>query len=156
MKIYYGDGSRLDILHAAGADTADVVLICIDNREATTKIAELLRDEFPLVKVMARAYDRAHALELVKAGVEYQLRELFESALTFGAAAIRTLGGSEEEIAEVMAEVRRRDEQRFEAQLLGGIMAGRELLLTNAKDQAREVGAAAPSTRELEPSAAAE
>jgi glutathione-regulated potassium-efflux system protein KefB len=144
MKVYYGDGSRLDILHAAGAGSADVVLICIDDRAATLKIAELLRDEFPLVKVMARAFDRAHALELVKIGVEYQLRELFESALVFGAQANRMLGASEEEIASVMEEVRSRDQQRFDAQMLGGIRAGRDLLLNNAKDQARERGVAAP------------
>ena len=65
FKVYYGDGTRLDILHAAGANTADLILICTDRKEQTTRIAELVRDEFPLVRVMARAFDRAHAIELV-------------------------------------------------------------------------------------------
>ena len=59
-----------------------MVVIAVDKKDQATRIAELLRDEFPLVKVMARAFDRGHAIELVKAGVEYQIREMFESALT--------------------------------------------------------------------------
>jgi glutathione-regulated potassium-efflux system protein KefB len=143
FKIYYGDGARLDILHAAGAANVDLVLICIDDKVAATRIAELFRDEFPLVKVMARAFDRGHAIELIKAGVDYQLREMFESAVVFGAQAIRELGATEDEITEVVEGVRRRDQQRFEAQLLENVTAldaARSLLLKNAADQAREGG----------------
>jgi glutathione-regulated potassium-efflux system protein KefB len=140
FKVYYGDGTRLDILHAAGAGTADVILICTDKKEQTTRIAELLRDEFPLVRVMARAFDRGHAIELVKAGVEYQLRELFESALTFGGDVVKMLGASDEEAADVVEGVRDRDRQRFELQLAGEDWTGQNLLLSNARDQAREGG----------------
>jgi glutathione-regulated potassium-efflux system protein KefB len=143
FKIYYGDGARLDILHAAGASNVDLVLICIDDKAAATRIAELFRDEFPLVKVMARAFDRVHAIELTRLGVEYQLREMFESSLAFGAQAIRTLGATEEEVESVLEGVRRRDQLRFEAQLLddaNALDAARTLLLKNAADQAREGG----------------
>ena len=78
FKIYYGDGTRLDILRAAGAGTADLVIVAIDNKESATRIVEL-PSEFPLAKVMVRAFDRVHAMELVRMGVDYQLRELFES-----------------------------------------------------------------------------
>jgi len=143
FKIYYGDGTRLDILRAAGAETADVVMICVDNRESAIRIAELLRDEFPLVKVMARAFDRGHAIKLINSGAEYQVREVFESSLALGKAAIRVLGATDEEAAEVMEGVRQRDRQRFDLQLAGGpAMAGRHLLLSNAEDQARESGVA--------------
>ncbi|WP_244488265.1 monovalent cation:proton antiporter-2 (CPA2) family protein [Devosia sp. Root436] len=141
FKVYYGDGTRLDILHAAGAGTADLILICTDRKEQTTRIAELVRDEFPLVRVMARAFDRAHAIELVTAGVEYQLRETFESALTFGGEAIRMLGASEEEAAAVVEGVRNRDGQRFDLQLAGEDWRSLgQLLISNAQDQARESG----------------
>ncbi|MET3924634.1 monovalent cation:proton antiporter-2 (CPA2) family protein [Devosia sp. 2618] len=141
FKVYYGDGTRLDILHAAGAATADVILICTDKKEQTTRIAELLRDEFPLAKVMARAFDRGHAIELVRAGVEYQLREVFESALIFGGQVIRVLGATDEETEEVIEGVRERDAQRFDLQMVGGEqMAGRHLLISNAAEQAREGG----------------
>ena len=142
FKVYYGDGTRLDILHAAGAANADLVLICTDNKMATSRIAELFRSEFPLVKVMARSFDRGHSLELRKLGVEYELRELFESAIVFGAQAIRILGATEDEITGVIEGLRSRDKMRFQAQLLGGVQAGRDLLLSNAVDQAREGGVA--------------
>lgn len=147
FKVYYGDGTRLDILHAAGASTADLILICTDKKEETTRIAELLRDEFPLVRVMARAFDRMHAIELVRAGVEYQLRELIESALAFGGEAIRTLGAGEEEAAEVVAGVRERDRQRFELQLAGEDWRTLgQLLISNAQEQAREGGVSVPES----------
>ncbi len=143
FKVYYGDGTRLDILHAAGADNAEIILICVNDKASATRIAELVRDEFPLAKVMARAFDRGHAIELVKAGVEYQQRELFESSLILGGKAITLLGASQEEADQVVAGVRERDSQRFELQMVGGAqMAGRHLLLSNAVDQARESGVA--------------
>jgi glutathione-regulated potassium-efflux system protein KefB len=145
FKVYYGDGTRLDILHAAGADNAEIILICVNDKASATRIAKLLRDEFPLAKVMARAFDRGHAIELVKAGVDFQQRELFESALVFGGKAVTLLGASQEEADEVVIGVRERDNQRFELQMVGGAqMAGRHLLLSNAVDQARESGVAVP------------
>jgi glutathione-regulated potassium-efflux system protein KefB len=140
-KVYYGDGTRLDILRAAGVDKVDLVVIAVDKKDEATRIAELLRDEYPLVKVMARAFDRGHAIELVKAGVEFQIRETFESALTLSGQALRVLGSSDEEIAELIEGVRDRDRRRFAAQIVGGIQAGRDLLLSNAEEQARESGA---------------
>lgn len=141
FRVYYGDGTRLDILRAAGAGTADLILICTDKKEDTLRIAELLRDEFPLARVMARAFDRMHAIELVKSGVEYQVRELFESALSFGGEAIQMLGADSEVAAEIVDGVRDRDRQRFELQMAGEDWRTLgQLLLSNAQDQARESG----------------
>ncbi|RUT35067.1 potassium transporter [Arsenicitalea aurantiaca] len=156
FKVYYGDGTRLDVLHAAGADSIDAVLICVNDKEAGTRIAELFRDEFPLVKVVARAFDRGHAIALVKADVDYHIREVFESALTLGAATIRMLGATDEEADDVIAAVRDRDTQRFEAQVFGGITAGAGLLLSNAVEQAREQGVQAPDAPAEESRAAAD
>src|SRR3569623_960221 len=140
-KVYYGDGTRLDILRAAGIEKVDVVVIAVDKREDALKIAELIHSEYPLIKVMARAFDRGHAIELVKAGVDYQIREVFESALVLSGAALKELGSSDEDIADQMDGVRERDRQRFAAQIVGGLRAGRDLLLTNAEEQAKESGA---------------
>ena len=140
FSVYYGDGSRLDILHAAGAARANAVIIAIDDRAQAVRIADLMRDEFPLVQVFARAFDRAHAIELVKHGVEHQVRETFESALVLGADTLRALGAADEEVGEIVAAVRDRDRRRIEAQMLGGLNAGRDLLLSNAEQQARESG----------------
>ena len=111
-----------------------------------------MRDEFPLATVMARAYDRGHAIELVKAGVEFQLRETFESALQFGLEAIRMLGATDEEVAETRERVREFDARRFELQVLNGVAAGRDLLISNANDQAREQGVPQPDDDAAEPS----
>jgi glutathione-regulated potassium-efflux system protein KefB len=140
FKVYYGDGTRMDILHAAGAHHAELVLICVNDKAATSRIAELMRDDFPLAKVMARSFDRGHSIELREVGVEFELRETFESAIAFGSQAIRILGADEIEIEAAVDGIRARDRARFEAQLLGGAQAGRGLLLANAVDQAREGG----------------
>jgi len=147
-KVYYGDGRRLDVLQAAGAASAEAVLICIDDKTAATRIVELVRAEFPMAKIMARAYDRGHAIELVKAGVDYQLRETFESAIVFGGEATRMLGASEEQAADAVERVREFDANRFDLQVLKGAAAGRQLLISNAEEQAREQGVAQADANE--------
>lgn len=132
FKIYFGDGSRLDILHAAGANRARLIIIGVDDREASLKIAELVKAEFPLVPVLARSFDREHAIELIHAGVEYQIRETFESALALGEKALEMLDVDEEERERVMEDVRRRDGDRLTIEVTGGIYAGRELIHGNA------------------------
>lgn len=132
FKVYYGDGSRLDILHAAGAEHAKVIIIAVDDAKAASTIAELARHEFPLVPVLARAADREHAIELVHAGVEFQIRETFESALKLGEHALVTLGDEPDAAGELMADIRKRDAERFEIETAGGIYAGRDLIHGNA------------------------
>ncbi len=131
FKVYYGDGTRLDVLHASGAGRAEAILICVDKPETTDRIVALVKSEFPHAKVFARAFDRGHSMRLVKAGVDYQLRELFESSLAFSGAVLRQLGFSDIEIAETIDDVRERDAERFELQLAGGIAAGRALFRNN-------------------------
>jgi voltage-gated potassium channel Kch len=131
FKVWFGDGQRMDILHAAGAHHAALVLVCVDDRAAATKIVEIVRHEFPNALLLARAYDREHGLELVKAGVDYPVRETFESAIKFARAALDRLGEPEDAIDDAIEEVRRRDEERFALQLTGGQQAGRELLFGN-------------------------
>ena len=132
FKVYYGDGTRLDILHAAGAHQARAVLVCVDKGDTAIRIAELLKSEFPMVPVLARAYDRGTTISLIKAGVDYQLRETFESALLLGGEALQTVGAEAEVVAEVLADVRRRDAERLDLQIAGGLSAGRGLMKGNA------------------------
>ncbi len=132
FKVYYGDGTRADILHAAGAGRSEAILICVDKAETAERIAELVRHEYPLVKVLARAYDRGSAIKLIQLGVDYQIREALESALVFGRETLTTLGVPEEEADETIAEVRRRDAERLELQVAGGIYAGTSLIQGNA------------------------
>ncbi|MCX8568292.1 monovalent cation:proton antiporter-2 (CPA2) family protein [Aminobacter sp. MET-1] len=131
FKIYYGDGTRLDILHAAGAGRARAVLICVDKEEVAVRIAEQMRAEFPLVPVLARAYDRGTAIQLIRAGVDYQLLETFESALMFGGATLQRLGEDPDDVAEVIEEVRVRDAARLDLQIAGDIQSGGDYLQGN-------------------------
>jgi glutathione-regulated potassium-efflux system protein KefB len=140
FKVYYGDGVRLDILRAAGAQTARAILICIDDPETASRIAEIIRSEFPLVPVLARARDRAHAVALVEAGVAYQIRETLASALSLGERALLTVGADPETAEGIMAEVRRRDVERLELETVGGIHAGLDLIRGNATVSAHQVG----------------
>jgi glutathione-regulated potassium-efflux system protein KefB len=132
FKVYYGDGTRLDTLRASGAGEARAVLVCVDKQEAAEKIVELVKSEFPLAKLLVRAFDRGHAMDLVRAGVDYQIRETFESAMAFGEAALTALGVPEEEAAEIAADVRRRDLERFDLQVAGDIYSGTSLIRGNA------------------------
>jgi glutathione-regulated potassium-efflux system protein KefB len=131
FKVYYGDGTRLDILHAAGAGRARAVLICVDKAETAVRIAEHMKEEFPLVPILARAYDRGAAIGLINAGVDYQIRETFESALLFGAATLEKLGVDRQEVDDVVEDVRRRDAERLQLQVAGGLQAGRRLMKGN-------------------------
>jgi len=128
FKVYYGDGTRLDVLHASGAGHARAILVCVDKKEATSRIVALAKHEFPLTPVLARAYDRQHAIELIRLGVDYQLRETLESALAFSSAALRQLGVQEAEVTEIAADIRRRDAERLQLQLCGDISSGIDLM----------------------------
>ncbi|SOC35770.1 Kef-type potassium/proton antiporter (CPA2 family) [Rhizobium subbaraonis] len=132
FKVHYGDGSRLDILHAAGAHDARMVIIAVNDRALSLKIAELLRSEFPMVPVLARSFDREHAMELIQAGVEWQIRETFESALALGEKALAVMDVDDAERQRVMEDVRRRDSERLAIETAEGIYAGRDLIHGNA------------------------
>jgi glutathione-regulated potassium-efflux system protein KefB len=133
FKVYYGDGRRLDVLHASGADRARVIAVCVDDRAAASQIAELGRAHFPQAQVLVRAFDREHALELVKLDVAYHVRETFESAVRFGQAALQALGVDEEEALEISGQIRRLDAERFDLEIAAGgdVRAGRSLLIGN-------------------------
>ena len=131
FKVYYGDGARLDVLRTSGAGRADAILVCVDRPAAADRIVELARQEFPLAKLYVRSFDRGHTLRLIGAGVEYQVRETLESAFLFGEAVLAGLGFAADEVAETMDDVRRRDQERLEMQVVGGITAGRTLLRGN-------------------------
>src|SRR5688572_30715372 len=138
FKVYYGDGARLDILHAAGAEHVKAIVVCVDDIGAATRVVELVKAEFAHVPVLARANDRRHAIALIHAGADFNVRETFESAVRLGARALETLGATAQEIADVEAQVRARDARRFELELVGGDLAGRALFSPKQQPDAAE------------------
>ncbi|MBU1324478.1 MAG: monovalent cation:proton antiporter-2 (CPA2) family protein [Alphaproteobacteria bacterium] len=131
FKVYYGDGTRLDVLRASGVDKAEAVLVCVDRPEQADRIVELVKSEFPLTKLFVRAFDRGHSIRLIQAGVDYQIRETFESALTFGHEVLVNLGFDPVQADETVEEVRWRDSERLTLQLAGGLTAGRHMMRGN-------------------------
>jgi glutathione-regulated potassium-efflux system protein KefB len=132
FKVYYGDGTRLDVLHASGAEGARAIAVCVDDRAATDRIVELARSHFPQAKLLARSYDREHSLKLINAGVDFQIRETFESAVTFGEAALRGVGVDADEAARIAEQVRRLDAERLELEIASNdVRAGIPKLFNN-------------------------
>ena len=135
FKVYYGDGGRLDVLHASGAHSARAIAVCIDSRDTADRIVELARHHFSQAKLLVRAYDRQHSLKLINAGVDFQIRETFESAVAFGEAALREIGVDADEAARIAAEVRRLDAERFELELASNdTRAGIPLIIKNTTE----------------------
>ncbi|MCI4677788.1 monovalent cation:proton antiporter-2 (CPA2) family protein [Rhodoblastus acidophilus] len=120
FKVYYGDGCRLDVLRAAGAGEARIIAICVGDRDIANAIVALARDNFPVAKIFARAYDRIHAIDLLERGADYQIRETLESALSFGGAAIAELRGDPDAGREAVEAARARDLDRLAIQQAGG------------------------------------
>uniref|UniRef100_UPI003BAAC3E7 monovalent cation:proton antiporter-2 (CPA2) family protein n=1 Tax=Stappia sp. TaxID=1870903 RepID=UPI003BAAC3E7 len=123
-KVYVGDATRADVLKAAGGDDAVLIALCIENDKVMGQAVDLIREEFPHAKIYCRATDRLHALELARRGVDYHIRETFESSLSFGRAALEALGITGDRIEEIEEDVRRRDLERLELQLRDGPSAG--------------------------------
>jgi CPA2 family monovalent cation:H+ antiporter-2/glutathione-regulated potassium-efflux system protein KefB len=120
FKVYYGDGKRLDVLRAAGAEEARIIAICVGDRDIANVILALARENFPVAKIYVRAYDRIHAIGLLELGADYQIRETLESALSFGGAAIAELRGDPAAGREAVKAARQRDLDRLTIQQAGG------------------------------------
>ncbi len=115
-KVYYGDASRLDLLRAAGAATAQVLVIAVDDTEASVRIATLVREQFPRLKIFARARNRQHAFALMDAGVRNVIRETYASSLEMAGSVLEALGESPAAAREAVRRFRTHDEATLEAQ----------------------------------------
>ncbi|MCY0150279.1 monovalent cation:proton antiporter-2 (CPA2) family protein [Hoeflea sp. G2-23] len=130
FRIYFGDGTRKDVLIAAGIKRTKIVAVCTHKQETTDKIVDMIQAEFPTARIFARAYDRTHTLSLRARGVDYEARETFESGMVFGRKTLEALGTAEEQALEISHDIRRRDEERLAMQAVAGMLAGQEKLLT--------------------------
>lgn len=128
FKVYYGDGTRLDVMRAAGIAEARVVFVCIRDPDVSLAICRMLRETHPLLTIYARAYDRTHAIALDEIGVTLMVRDTFESAIRAGREVLETLGIDPARAASVEEDVRRRDAERLALQKLEGIEAGLDIL----------------------------
>lgn len=128
FRIYFGDGTRKDVLIAAGIKQAKLVAICTHSPEITNRIVDLVAHEFPDKPLYVRSYDRTHTLQLMERDVTYHIRETFESAIVFGAKMLQGLGIGTDESEQIATDVRRLDEKRLYVQFQEGIHAGTDMM----------------------------
>jgi len=114
--VYYGDASRLDLLRAAGAATARVLVLAIDDVEASLRTAALAREQFPDLKVYARARNRQHAFSLMDLGAEVIVRETYSSSLEMAGRVLEALGITSAAARETVRRFREHDEATLAAQ----------------------------------------
>lgn len=133
LRIYYGDGTRLDVLRACGIEQVGLVVICVDGAQQADRVLAQVRVLAPQAPVVVRAWDRGHACRLIADGVDEPVRETFESALRMGALALQALGDDAEQAGQVIARIRELDGQRLAMEVaLSDPLAGGELLYGNA------------------------
>jgi len=124
-KVYYGDGTRIDLLRTAGADTAKIIAFCNDNKdgEMTRDSLAAVLKAFPQAAVMVRVFDRRDLIEFDGLDLAFAERELFESAIQMGRSALKLSGIEPHEIDRVEREYRGRDCERLERQSATGDLA---------------------------------
>jgi glutathione-regulated potassium-efflux system ancillary protein KefC/glutathione-regulated potassium-efflux system protein KefB len=115
-EVYYGDAARLDLLRAAGAEKAKVFVLAIDDVDASIRTAQLIRAQFPKLKVFARARNRQHTFSLMDAGVTHIIRETLFSSLELTTSVLQELGENQASARAIVRTFRQHDERTLAAQ----------------------------------------
>jgi len=122
-KVFFGDGSRLDVLTMAGAAEAKAILLCIDDREGARKAVARLRERFPGQLILAMTYDRFSDIEMRAAGADVVVRQVYESSVKLALKGLELMG-DDVDLAALEAEFRRRDEELLRLQIELGVHEG--------------------------------
>lgn len=122
-KVFFGDGSRLDVLTMAGAGEAKAVFLCINDREGAQKAVARLRERFPDLLILAMTYDRFTDIETRAAGADVVVREVFESAIQLSRRGLSAMGDNSD-LDALVEEFRRRDEELLRLQTEMGYAEG--------------------------------
>ena len=110
LKSFYGDATRLDLLRTAGAERARMFIIAIDDEEQTLQLIDLVQENFPHLRILARADSRQHAYQILRKGVNEVYRETLGSALDLGGDALLALGVPAERACRAVKIMREHDE----------------------------------------------
>ncbi|MEI9928840.1 MAG: cation:proton antiporter [Sphingomonas sp.] len=131
MKVYYGDGTRVDLLRQAGAADAELLLFCQDGDGMDTEMLEGIHHAFPRATIFVRAYDRRSVMKMKGAPIAGAVREMLESAIVMGRSAMEAVGVDEMEINKTEAEYRKRDTARLQIQKeTGDLYAARDRMFS--------------------------
>ncbi|QIL90760.1 potassium transporter [Microbulbifer sp. SH-1] len=115
IKAYYGDASRGDLLHAAGADNAKIAILTLSDQVASLEIVSRIQKHFPHLTILARARNRMHQYALMEAGVQYIYRETVDSALDIGAGALQVMGWSKHRAQRAARKFKQHDQRMLES-----------------------------------------
>jgi len=137
LKVFYGDASRLDLLHAAGAEKAQLIILAIDDHTKLIEITATIKKHFPHLTVMARAKGRIEAYELLETGVGHVFRETFETSLRMGVEAMRQLGMHSYQAHRSARLFRRRDDK--DLQELGKMRHDRKAYFYSARNRIKDL-----------------
>ncbi len=152
MRVYYGDASRVDLLRAAGAERARLLVVAVDEPGKAMEIVAAARRHFPHLTILSRARGRAHAYELIDAGVERIYRETLDSSLRVGVDALRLLGRPAYATLRAARRFRRHDEESVRA--LAALRHDRGAYLSRARESIEDLERLiADEVRELGPEA---
>jgi glutathione-regulated potassium-efflux system ancillary protein KefC/glutathione-regulated potassium-efflux system protein KefB len=115
-KVYYGDASRRDVLLAAGAESAEIFVLAMDDIDLSVRTAAMVRRHFPHLKLFARARNRQHAIRLLDLDVRYVIRETYLSSLDLAQHALEGLGLSRADAIESISRFDAHDQRTLETQ----------------------------------------
>lgn len=136
-KVYFGDASRLELLRAAHADKAQILVLAIVNLEASLRTAEIVKKHFPNLKIFARARNRQHVYKLMDIGVDYVIRETILSGIELANQVLQGLGFKDEDAREITEAFREYDEDLMKRQ--HAIYQDEEQMIAAAKRAALEL-----------------
>jgi voltage-gated potassium channel Kch len=137
QKVFYGDASRIDLLRAAGAGSARVLVVAVDDPERILGIVETAAKHFPHLEILTRAVSRTHAYELIDAGVDDIYRESFDSSIRVGVDAMRRLGWPGHEAFRRARMFRRHDETALRE--LAGMRRDQKAYIHGIRQQTEEL-----------------
>ena len=135
-KVYFGDGTRIDLLRQAGAADAQLILFCIDGQQVTTTVVEAVHHAFPEASIYVRAFDRRTVIELSGSPMRYAVREVLESAVSMARMALENMEVDRGDIERAEAMYRARDRERMGRQIeTGDLRAARDRIINSPIEQ---------------------
>jgi len=133
-RVWFGDGTRLDVLRQAGAADAQLIAFCIDRDQAEPGLIEAVHEAFPQAAIYVRGFDRRSVIALHGSPVNYVMREVLESAVAMGRLALENLGLGQDEIERAEDVFRANDRERLHDQFASGdVRSARDKILTEPK-----------------------
>jgi len=134
MRVYFGEGTRLDLLRQAGGGEVQVIMFCLDDDQLERDFLEAVHDAFPQASIFVRVFDRRSVVKLAGSPVQGMVREMFGSALAMARLGLQDLGVNESEIDEAEETFRAIDQERLRRQKeAGDIYAAREVMVTEPR-----------------------